>query len=216
MSSPSQAILEGILSLLKERNLTTSALAQSCGIPKRELKRILSGKSPLTVDQLSQIGSALQIEDQDLQHFLGVKPKIDTESFESDAVIQTVEDEEEDWTPNSIGNHALQIFRTGFALGCDMFFVARSELLINCGIPETILKQYGDRLPIRLDSQFFLHYRPKYFDDGLEIRLSFDAVYTCFFPWHAFEQITFYVDEDEPSEESEEEVSPNSHLKIVD
>ena len=215
MSSPSQAILEGILSLLKERKLTTSGLSQSCGIPKKELKRILSGKSPLTVDQLSQIGSALQIEDHDLQHFLGVPQKIDTDLIESKASIHTV-DIEEDWTPNPVGNHASHIFRTGFALGCDMFFVAQSDLLGNCGIPEAILKQYGDRLPIRLDSTFFMHYLPKYFDDGLEIRLSFDAVYTCFFPWHAFEQITFYVDEEEPSEDSGPEDSSTSFLKIVD
>lgn len=221
MQSPSQYILEGLLAILREKQLTTSALAKQVGKSKREVKSILSGQTPLTVDDLSTITQALDIKDADLQRFMNVPitQDLDDEEHESDALVMemTKTDEvepEENWVPNPVGVHSMQALKVGFALGCNLFFIANTRDLQDSGIPEAVLKQYGDKLPIRLDSEYFHHYRPEYFDDGLEIRLSFDAVYTCFFPWHVFEQVTFFVDDDEV--EANDPVIKGPTLRIID
>ena len=113
-----------------------------------------------------------------------------------------------------MGVHSEQALRLGFSLGCNLFFVVNTKHLQNSGVPEQTLKQFGDKLPIRLDADFFHHYRPEYFEEGLEIRLSFDAVYTCFFPWESFEQITFFVDDDAPTATEPSTSKPT--LRIVD
>jgi hypothetical protein len=218
MQSPSQYILEGLLTALQAKQMSTGALAKQIGKSKKEIKAILSGLTPLTVDDLSSIGSALNLQDADLQRFMQIPDDIeqtnrsvDNEGFSLSG--ETVEKNEEVWVPNPVGTHSMQVFKLGFALGCNLFFVANTVDLQDSGIPESVLKQYGDKLPIRLDSDFFHHYKPEYFEDGLEIRLSFDAVYTCFFPWHVFEQITFFVADDQtPVPRS----SKGPTLRIVD
>jgi len=204
MSSPSQFIIQGILSILQEKNMTTGALAKAIGKNKKEIKNILSGKAPLTVDDLSLIGATLEISDQDLQQFMPIPEESTSPEIEASIEVQSVhsfkinQDDSERWTPNPVGTHSEQALKLGFALGCNLFFVANTEQLQDSGIPEKVLKQFGDKIPIRLDSDFFHHYRPEYFEEGLEIRLSFDAVYTCFFPWHTLEQVTFFVQDDAP------------------
>lgn len=222
MQPPSQYILEGLLAILREKQLTTSALAKQVGKSKREVKSILSGQTPLTVDDLSTITQALDIKDADLQRFMNVPistQDLDDDEHESDDLVieMTKTDDveaDENWVPNPVGVHSMQALKLGFALGCNLFFIANTQDLQDSGIPEAVLKQYGDKLPIRLDSEYFHHYRPEYFDDGLEIRLSFDAVYTCFFPWHVFEQVTFFVDDDEV--EANAPVIKGPTLRIID
>lgn len=232
MQAPSQYIVQGLLSVLQERNMTTSALAKATGKDKKEIKKILSGTLPLTVDDLSAFGAALNLTDTDLQQFmpnatLATSATTSTESDEESATdshgpqlsITTNQedvDSEINWTPNPVGNHSEQALRLGFALGCNLFFVANTKFLSNSGIPDTVIKQYGEKIPIRLDSDFFHHYRPEYLSTGLEIRLSFDAVYTCFFPWESFEQITFFVEDEPVEEESSDEQGGQPFLRIVD
>ena len=216
MQSPSQYILEGLLSALRAKQMSTGALAKAIGKSKKDVKSILSGQSALTVDDLSAIGSALNLEDTDLQRFMQIPDSVTPpQRSQSDSHIGFAEKslDEENWTPNPVETHSMQVFKMGFALGCNLFFVANTADLTDSGIPQQVLKQYGDKLPIRLDSDFFHHYRPEYFEDGLEIRLSFDAVYTCFFPWHVFEQITFFVDDDKPQTDTP---SNGPTLRIVD
>lgn len=204
MSSPSQFIIQGILSILQEKNMTTGALAKAIGKNKKDIKNILSGKAPLTVDDLSLIGATLEISDQDLQQFMPIPEDSSAPETDPSTKVQPAQafkinhDDSEIWTPNPVGTHSEQALKLGFALGCNLFFVANTEHLQDSGIPEKVLKQFGDKIPIRLDSDFFHHYRPEYFEEGLEIRLSFDAVYTCFFPWHTLEQVTFFVQDDAP------------------
>ena len=212
MRKPSQMILEGILSMMQSKGMTTQSLANALRISKKELKRILAGKSPLTVDLLSELGVILELQDSDLQQFMGASLSEEINLEPQDTIgLHTVE-EEEDWSPNPVGNHPMQLIKLGFAIGCDMFLVMVTEHLEHSGIPEQVLRQFQDRLPIRLDSAFFHHYKPEFFDDYIEIRLSFDAVYTCYIPWHALEQVTFYVHEDEPSEVDEESSESGSGL----
>ena len=77
MSSPSQFIIQGILSILQEKNMTTGALAKAIGKNKKDIKNILSGKAPLTVDDLSAISSALNLQDTDLQRFMQIPEEIE-------------------------------------------------------------------------------------------------------------------------------------------
>ena len=88
------------------------------------------------------------------------------------------------------GNHAEQILRLGFALGCDMHVVLHSERLAGTGVPDDTLKQFPDLLPIKLDAEYHHHNDPRFTPDGLQIVLSFDALYTTVIPWIAFAQIT--------------------------
>jgi len=215
MQPPSKYILEGLLSALQAKQMSTGALAKLVGKSKKEIKAILSGQSPLNVDDLSAIGSALNLQDKDLQHFMKI-PETDesTPQPSTETIIEFTEASSDDeWIPNPVGTHSMQVLKLGFALGCNLFFVANTADLHNSGIPESVLKQYGEKLPIRLDSDFFHHYKPEYFEDGLEIRLSFDAVYTCFFPWHVFEQISFFVADDKAQIEPP---SKGPTLRIVD
>lgn len=219
MSSPSQFIIQGILSILQEKNMTTGALAKAIGKNKKEIKNVLSGKSPLTVDDLSLIGATLEISDRDLQQFMPIpeestpQEKNHTPENEPTPTFKINRQDAEVWTPNPVGTHSEQALKLGFALGCNLFFVANTEHLQDSGIPEKVLKQFGDKIPIRLDSDFFHHYRPEYFEEGVEIRLSFDAVYTCFFPWHTLEQVTFFVQDDAPEPKP---TSSGPTLRIVD
>ena len=73
----SQYILEGLLSALKAKQMSTGALAKQIGKSKKEIKAILSGQSPLTVDDLSAIGSALNLQDTDLQRFMQIPDHIE-------------------------------------------------------------------------------------------------------------------------------------------
>ncbi len=223
MTSPSSYIIQGILAVLQEKQMSTGAVAKLMGRNKKEIKQILSGQLPLTVDDLSTFATKLEIQDADLQRFM---PQLD--NVQTEALQQKVEDSQtlhlhdednpatsdHDWTPDPVGVHSEQALRLGFSLGCNLFFVVNTKHLQNSGVPEQTLKQFGDKLPIRLDADFFHHYRPEYFEEGLEIRLSFDAVYTCFFPWEAFEQITFFVDDDAPTATEPSTSKPT--LRIVD
>lgn len=216
MQSPSQYIIEGLLSVLQAKQMSTGALAKQLGKTKKEIKSILSGNVPLTVDDLSAIGNALNLQDSDLQQFMQVPESPPLSDDQNNVVLADVSEpnDETSWKPNPVDIHSMQVLKLGFALGCNLFFTANTKGLEDSGIPESVLKQYGATLPIRLDADFFHHYKPQYFDDGLEIRLSFDAVYTCFFPWHVFEQITFFVSDDEAPEQSSSSKGPT--LRIID
>ncbi len=219
MQSPSQYIIEGLLSVLQAKQMSTGALAKQLGKTKKEIKSILSGTVPLTVDDLSAIGNALNLQDTDLQQFIQLPestshPSSDNESEKIGLTNVSEPSDETSWQPNPVGTHSMQVLKLGFALGCNLFFTVSTKDLEDSGVPESVLKQYGATLPIRLDADFFHHYRPEYFDDGVEIRLSFDAVYTCFFPWHVFEQITFFVSDDKPPEQSSPSKGPT--LRIID
>jgi hypothetical protein len=106
------------------------------------------------------------------------------------------------------GNQPRQLFEVGFALGCDFFFRAAVDQLEGSGVPPAVLERYaGGDLPIKLDAQYHRYNEPRFENDGLGIKLSFDDVYECFFPWSAFRQIVFFpapppvVPEPEPEPE---------------
>lgn len=200
---PSTALLQLITTQLRAKNITTKALSQQTKLDKKVLKHVLSGEEPLTVDQFALISQAIELD-------VSSVVQLDTEMMEQNTspTPTIAPTPEKNWEPDPVGNHPMQLMQLGFALGCDFLFTANTRFLQNSGIPSAVLKKYQQNIPIRLDSAYFQYYRPQYHPESLEIRLSFDAVYTCYFPWHAIEQVTFFVDEEEPvAPPPEEEIS---------
>ena len=102
-----------------------------------------------------------------------------------------------------------------------MLLVCKTEELGDSGIPPHIKAKF-DRLPIRLDAEYHRYNQPQYTKDYLQLRLSFDAIYTCVFPWKSIEQLTFFPEaelepeqnDDESSDEKPESISPPK-LRLV-
>ena len=216
MSNPSSQILDLLLDMMKKKNLNTASLSQKSGIDKKTLKRIFNDKEELTVNQLMKLSAALDLQETD---FLQIPESSDDTMTSQDSAMLKSSESSTDWTPNPMGIQAEQIIRLGFALGVDILFTAETKYLENSQVPESILKKFDPKMPIRLDAAYHHHYRPNYFDDGIEIRLSFDALYTCFFPWHSIDQVTCFVFEEEPESEKivplEEKTNPASFLRVV-
>lgn len=202
---PSTALLHLITTQLSAKNITTKALSQQTQLDKKVLKSVLSGEEPLTVDQFAIISQAIELD-------VSSVAQLDIDKIEQNTVStpSIAETTEQNWLPDPVGNHPMQLMQLGFALGCDFLFTANTKFLQNSGIPSAVLKKYQQNIPIRLDAAYFQYYRPQYHEQSLEIRLSFDAVYTCYFPWHAIEQVTFFVDEDEPIAPPPEDDSSSS------
>lgn len=216
MSNPSSQILDLLLDMMKKKNLNTASLSQKSGIDKKTLKRIFNDKEELTVNQLMKLSAALDLQETD---FLQIPESSDDTMTSQDSAMLKSSESSTDWTPNPMGIQAEQIIRLGFALGVDILFTAETKYLENSQVPESILKKFDPKMPIRLDAAYHHHYRPNYFDDGIEIRLSFDALYTCFFPWNSIDQVTCFVFEEEPESEKivplEEKTNPASFLRVV-
>jgi hypothetical protein len=45
--------------------------------------------------------------------------------------------------------------------------------------------------------------------EGIHLRLGFDALYDCFFPWTAIRQVRFFPATPELDDEPEEEAAPD-------
>lgn len=120
------------------------------------------------------------------------------------------------------GVHAAQTFQLGFALGCDIFFMAESSKLGASGIPAGVLSRFTDQMPIRLNAAYHKHMDPHYSDEGLTLALSFGSLYVCTIPWDAFVQITLFPlppsppPVEEPVEEAPAPKPSRSHLRLVD
>ena len=81
MTSPSSYIIQGILAVLQEKQMSTGAVAKLMGRNKKEIKQILSGQLPLTVDDLSTFATKLEIQDADLQRFMPQLDNVQTEAL---------------------------------------------------------------------------------------------------------------------------------------
>lgn len=120
------------------------------------------------------------------------------------------------------GVHAAQTFALGFALGCDIFFMAESAKLGASGIPAGVLSRFTDQMPIRLNAAYHKHMDPHYSDEGLTLALSFGALYVCTIPWDAFVQITLFPlppsppPVEEPAEDAPAPKPSRGHLRLVD
>ncbi|TVQ91878.1 MAG: XRE family transcriptional regulator [Deltaproteobacteria bacterium] len=188
MSRPSTPLLQDLRQRIAERGVATKDLARVTGILPPQLDAILSGISPMTVDELLTIGEALELSPAD---FGWLDPEHEQPLY--DAVF----DEEEDFsdlvsTLDPAGNHAWQLFEIGFGLGCDFFFHADGQQLEGSGLPQSVIERYrASVLPIKLDAAYHVYNEPRYSAEGIELKLSFDEVYDCFFPWTAVQRVIF-------------------------
>ena len=178
---------------------------------------MLSGKTPLTVDQFSIWSQALDLQDDDIQELVALQ-----QSTESVPVSQSGQSRQapEDGLPafDPLGIQAEEAVKLAFALGVDFAILSDVSQLKDSGVPEEVLKQWEGRgFLLRLDAAYHRFNEPNYTSAGLSLTLSFDALYTCSFPWSSIQQVMFFVEPPPPlTEEPEPESRPlGSHLRLV-
>jgi len=211
---PSEQLVRLLRESVDRKGLNTASLATTLGMPRSELKHMLAGTEPLTVDLMIALAEILELGPADLA-ILGV----DVDLAEKPAPLQAVRKTASltDLPPiDPYGNHTEQILRLGFAIGCDMHVLFHSEWLEDSNIPEGALKQFPDLLPIKLDAAFHHHNDPKFLPDGVQITLSFDGLVTATLPWNSFAQITLIPLEPELPEIPEPPQPSNSHLRLLE
>lgn len=217
---PSEPLLAWIRTQMDRRGLNTAALADKAGLERTRLRRVLSGSQPMQVDELLVVSRALELRPSDF----GLEAPAGGEEEEPDLALAGEEDDDtDDQGPVAVdpwGNQPEQVFRVGFALGCDFLFLADVDALDDSGVPPHVLQDYRDRgrdLPIRLDASYHRYYDPRYDTDGITLTLGFDQLYECRFPWHAVKQVTLFPEPPEAAGEDDDD-SPDPdvpHLRLV-
>ena len=201
---------------MQNKELNTAALAQKLGMERKQLKRILNGSAPLTIKDFLHISKLLSLQSELTPEAFQEASQEDSSQEESPSIARLTTEEPTDlWTPQPLGNHTEQLVQLGFALGCNMLLLCQTSMLQSSNVPKEVLKRFQPRIPIQLEAEYHQYNKPQYFPEGLEIRLSFDALYTCFFPWKAIEQVSFFpfIDEDPTSEDPDEQPErPNLRL----
>lgn len=188
MSRPSEPLLTFLRDTVRRKGLSTAELADRTGIERGALKRRLGGSEPLTVDDLVLLSQALELSPTELG--LGAGADVEVHALPHANLVPA---------PDPLGNLAEQVLRLGFTLGVDLFLVLDSKRLGSSGVPKAVLGRFPDSLPIRLEAKYHRHNKPRFEAEFFECVLSFDALYTCAFPWAAFKQVTFTLPEDAPA-----------------
>ena len=214
---------------IEARGWNSATLAQKVGADRKAVRSILSGRRSLTVDAAADLLEALEPSPEELQALGSLfaqseEPSTDEPEADDRPSIRPVPDIEveavlpADFEIDAYGNHTEQILRIGFALGVDIHFLARIELLEDSGVPPVVLEQYSDYLPIRLDAAIHTYVKPRFFPDGVQLVLSFDTLRMCLFPWASVEQVTLVpvaVEPDEPEPQPDDEAPLGPHLRLV-
>jgi len=216
---PSEQMVRFIREKAQEKGLNTAALAGAIGISRPELKQVLAGKAPLTVDMLVSLGGALELGPEDLASAGMSIPDAEDAGLDDAGVLSPVRKRQSltDLQPlDPYGNHAEQILRLGFALGCDIHIVLNSDRLEGTGVPDATIEQFPDLMPIKLDAEYHHHNDPRFTPDGVQLVLSFDTLYTAVLPWEAFAQITLIPIEPELGDVPEPPSGQHPHLRLVD
>lgn len=223
---PSEPLVKMLREVSQRKGLNTAALARAAGLDRTRLKHLLAGSEAITVDEFLALANALEITPSELGLSTGEAPDefddVEPRPIPLRAVSRRQAPPPPSLDADPLGNHAEQIFRVGFALGVDMFFLADSKLLGECGVPRTVLARYPENLPIRLDAAYHRHNDPQFLPEGLQLVLSFDSLTTCLFPWAAFRQVTYYPLPPEPAPEAPEpgpgsrKPKGRSHLRLVE
>lgn len=188
MPRPSEPLLTFLRDTVRRKGYSTAELAERTGIERAALKRRLGGSEPLTVDDLVLLSQALELSPAEIG--LGGQEAPEVHPLPGANLVAA---------PDPLGNLGEQVLRLGFALGVDLFLVLDSKRLGESGVPKTVLGRFPDSLPIRLEAKYHRHNKPRFEADHFECVLSFDALYTCTFPWTAFRQVTFTLPEEAPA-----------------
>ena len=220
MSRPSEPLLRWLRELLRERKVTSAALAESAKLPHAHVRKLLAGGEPMTVDELLQLTQALDLSPKDFGMMAGFE--LAAVEPEDEAIPPAVDETAFVAGIDPYGNHPKQLFQVGFTLGCDFWFHADPSLLGDSKVPKDVLSRFPAPrlLPIQLDAAYHQYNNPRYTESGITLTLSFDALYDCTFAWEAIKQFAFFpikpeLIEDEP----EEEPTPapkRSHLRLVE
>jgi hypothetical protein len=201
---------------VRKRGLTTAQLAERTGLERARVKQVLSGSVPMDVDEFLLLTQALDVGPDELG-MAGVTSPARDASAERPAgprlvvastgttgaerpggvvPLQTPPMAGLAEAPDALGNLPRQVLQLGFALGIDLFVLLDVRQLAGSNVPPAVLQRFPDTLPIKLEARYHAHNRPRYRDDTLEIVLSFDALYTCTFPWTAFREVRFLLPEE--------------------
>jgi len=231
--SYSSALLARVRDGMKRRGLNRAALAKRLGMDRRELRAVLAEREPLTVDQffamvealeLSPLelgvpadlaGLSLDLDDAGASEAPPPEPPTEPEDPRQDdepsadgppRLALAVEAEEPElMLVDPDGPQAAEMLRLGFALGIDITLGCATDEVRDSGVPESVLDSFPELLPIRLDAAFHHANRAEYLDEGLLLRLSFDRVRSCLFPWSAIRHVTLFP---EPPLEPEADDEP--------
>jgi len=166
------------------------------------------------VDELLSICDALNVTPSDMGLGDSSVPNVPEE----------IENNRHTWHLDPLGNHPRQLFEMGFALGCDFLFLVAADQLEDSQIPEAVRKKHAGRnMAIRLDAAYHQYNEPEYYDEGIQLTLSFDALYRCRFSWDHIGQFVFYPDPtgDTPRPVAEPDPTPDDppkkagHLRLV-
>lgn len=208
---PSTPLLNLLREAARKKGWNTSTLAQHAGLDRGRLKQVLAGREPLTVDELLQLSDAMALTQEDLGVLSGATLP-EPPNAGSVATLHAAPQQEPPF-PDPFGIQGEQILRLGFALGVDIFLLLDAAQLSQSGIPVATIKRYQPNFPIRLESAYHRYNAPEYFPEGVQLRLSFDAVYTCLIPWSAIQHVTLYPMAPEPEVAPEEEPEASSSSK---
>ena len=227
MSRPSDPLLQMLRKVAKQKNMNTAALAQAAKVPRGRMKHILAGSEPMTVDELIVLSQALELDPTGMAAAAEeVEAELEAAEASGKAALRSLDKREVPaFSIDPMGNHSQQILQVGFLLGVDMFLVLHVHELESSGIPPAVLARYPERLPLTLDAAYHRHHAATYLPEGLQVRLSFDALYTCVIPWSAFQSIHLSPlppdpiapePDPEPSAEPEASSKPRrGHLRLV-
>lgn len=239
MTTPSEPLLHQLRALAEARGLSAERLAVRAGLDPGELSATLHGERAMTVDQLILITQALDLTPEELglpSEPTGPRPvAADDEPLPYDAPGDPIDDNLDDGPDLSVAsdasngpdeldlavdpydNHIRQLFQVGFALGCDFFFHADASELTDSGVPAAVLERYKSSvLPIKLDAAYHQYNDPRYERAGLWLKLSFDDVYDCYFPWSAVKRVIFSPIAPEPEPEPDKPKGPAPFLRLVE
>jgi transcriptional regulator with XRE-family HTH domain len=194
MPRPSEPVLTWLRTMITKRGLNTASLASATKLDRNELRKALAGSEPMTLDMLMLLSNALNLSpaDMGLAPELAAEDKPAGEATGDGAAAAAAPVPNADLVPNPWGNHPEQLFRIGFALGCDFFFIADTGALADSGVPAATIKSSGKNLSIGLDARFHADNAPRYDENGVTLTLSFDRLYDCHFPWASIRQVIFF------------------------
>jgi len=196
--------------MMKDRDVNVAMLAKQIDLSRAEVRRVLSGKEDMSLDQLILFSDGLGLSQSDLAASELPTPAALDRTVPAPSTANESEIQIDPW-----GNQPEQLFRVAFALGCNFFFLTRTDQLEHSGVPDSVLERYDDKpLPIKLDAAFHLHNKPKYEKDGITLVLSFDTLYECTFPWSSIIQIVFFPaapTDGDISDSSDEDPKPKKH-----
>jgi len=223
MSRPSDPLLEMLRKVAKQKKMNTAALARAANVPRGRMKHILAGSEPMTVDELIMLSQVLELDPTGMAA-AEMEQQAEEEEVQARPGLRSLHRRESpEFVIDPMGNHAQQILQVGFMLGVDIFLILDSTQLENSGIPQTVRGRYPERLPLTLDAAYHRHHQATYLPEGLQVRLSFDALYTCVLPWAAFISIHLsplppdpIAPEPDPEPEPEATNKPRrGHLRLV-